>query len=110
MGGGVFIAFKQSIKNSVTFLKSTSERCKSIQVNIGYSKTAVSLWVIYNPQKSAEECFDKLWLQDCIIDIYEAEIPAKHAMMIYNLNREALVNIVTRVGKTGEIQIQDIVK
>ena len=58
----------------------------------------------------AEKCFDKLWLQDCIIDIYEAGIPAKDAMMIYNLNRKAVVSIATPVGKTDDIHIEEIVK
>ena len=53
-----------------------------------------------------EKYFDKLWLQDCITD-NDTGILEKDEIMVYHLNKEALVNIATSVGKTDNIHLED---
>ena len=56
------------------------------------------------------KCFDRLWLRDCIVDLYEAGARARDAKMVYLLNKEAQIKIKTPVGTTEEIVVKEIVK
>ena len=58
----------------------------------------------------AEKCFDKLWLEDCLVDLRESGVREKEIIMIYNLNRKSRIEITTPFGKTEEIEVCDIVK
>ena len=56
--------------------------------------------------REAEKCFNKIWLKYCIIDIQDVGIPEKYAMLVYHLNKGALVNIATPLGKTDNIHLK----
>ncbi len=56
------------------------------------------------------KCFDRLWLRDCVVDLYEAGARARDAKMVYLLNKEAQIKIKTPVGTTEEIVVKEIVK
>ncbi len=58
----------------------------------------------------AEKCFDKLWLQDCLIDIKEAGLREREVQMIYELNKQANIKVQTPAGVTKEIEVDEIVK
>ena len=49
---------------------------------------------------NAEKCFDKLWLQDCLVDMKEAGMREREIQMLYNLNKMAEIMIQTPVGET----------
>ena len=46
----------------------------------------------------AEKCFDKLWLKDCIVELAELGVPPIDLEMLYQMNKEAIVQINTPVG------------
>ncbi len=56
------------------------------------------------------KCFDRLWLRDCIVDLFEAGVRARDAKMVYLLNKVAHIVIKTPVGNTEEISMNEIVK
>lgn len=58
----------------------------------------------------AEKCFDKLWLQDCLVDLHGAGMREREVEMIYNMNRKARMTIDTPHGKTKVIEQKEIVK
>lgn len=60
--------------------------------------------------EESKKYFSKFWLQDCIIDIHDTRIPEKDAVLVYHVNKRALINIATTVGKTDDIHLKDIVK
>jgi len=39
----------------------------------------------------AEKCFDKLWLEDFIVDLVEAGMIEREAMMVYIMNEQARI-------------------
>ena len=58
----------------------------------------------------AEKCFDKLWLQDCLVDLHKAGMREREIETIYNINKEDRMTIATPHGKTKEIKQEEIVK
>ena len=55
------------------------------------------------------KCFDKLWLQDCIIELAKLGCN-KNDFEIYKLNETAQVKINTPYGDTENIEIKEVVK
>ena len=58
----------------------------------------------------AEKCFDKLWLDDCPINLKNAGMREKEISLIYEMNKKAKIEIETPTGKTEEIEVTEIVK
>ena len=58
----------------------------------------------------AEKCFDKMWLEDAIIELWMHGTNIRDAVMIKKLNEEAKIIIHTPVGDTEEIICQNIVR
>ena len=59
-----------------------------------------------------EKCFDALWLEDCMLDMYETIPP--HARddklaLIYEMNKENYVAVKTSVGLTERVMLPSIV-
>ena len=57
-----------------------------------------------------QKCFDKLWLDDGIKDIWMCGVNARDAVTIKNLNRRAKITVDTPVGMTEEFVVENIVK
>ena len=58
----------------------------------------------------AEKCFDKLWLDDSIIELWRRGTNIRDAMIIREMNRKAEIIVHTPVGDTKEIVCADIVR
>ena len=58
----------------------------------------------------AYKCFDKLWLKDCLVEMWRAGMREREIMLIYELNRRADIIIDTPVGITDSITVREIVK
>ena len=56
------------------------------------------------------KCFDRLWLKDCVVDLYESGMRARDAGMIYKLNEKAVFKVITPAGETNPITVEEIVK
>ena len=58
------------------------------------------------------QAFDSLWLEDCMIDMYDS-LPSNQRddklAVIYESNHNNLVAVNTSVGQTERVNIQDIV-
>ena len=55
-------------------------------------------------------CFDKLWLQDCIIELAKLGYNKNDLEILYKLNETAQVKINTPYGDTENIEIKEVVK
>ena len=59
-----------------------------------------------------EKCFDALWLEDCMSDLYDT-LPEQsrddRLALVYQVNRENYVAVNTSVGQTDRVNIQNIV-
>ena len=58
----------------------------------------------------AVKCFDKLWLQDCIIEVARLGYSKNDLEIIYKLNETAQVKINKPYGDTENIEIKEVVK
>ena len=56
------------------------------------------------------KCFDRLWLQDCLVDLHECGMREREIRMLYRLNKEVNIKVITPVGTTNEILVKEIVK
>ena len=58
----------------------------------------------------AVKCFDKLWLRDCLVELYKAGVPPRDIEMLYSMNKEAIVTVKTPVGESKPFTCKEIVK
>ena len=58
----------------------------------------------------AEKCFDKMWLEDAVIELWRQGTNIRDAIMIKKMNEEARIIIHTPVGVTEEIVCHNIVR
>ena len=58
----------------------------------------------------AEKCFDKLWLKDCIIELYKTGMKQQDVVMVYLMNEKATVTVRTPIGDAKEFETREIVK
>ena len=59
-----------------------------------------------------EKCFDALWLDDCMLDIYETlspELRDDKISLMYEMNKENYVAVKTAVGLTDRILLPKII-
>ena len=58
----------------------------------------------------AVKCFDKLWLKDCLLEMYNLGYDPNTLKILYEMNKETDVIIKTTVGNTDNIQVKEVVK
>ena len=58
----------------------------------------------------AEKCFDKLWLQDRIYELWRSGTDVRDCYMIKRLNEMAKIVVRTPVGNTRPFELEDIVR
>ena len=58
----------------------------------------------------AVKCFDKLWLKDCLLEMFSAGCNLQDIQLMYQLNSEAEITIDTPLGKTEKQKVSNIVK
>ena len=47
-----------------------------------------------------KQCFDSLWLQECLNDLYDSGVKDDKLALLYNINTEVKVAVKTPVGRT----------
>ena len=56
-----------------------------------------------------EKCFDALWVEECINDIYEAGLDNDKLALIFLENQNANIAVKTSNGKSARVNIQNII-
>ena len=54
--------------------------------------------------------FDKLWLKDCLLEMYNLGYNPNTLKNLYEMNKETDIIIRTPVGNTDNIQVKEVVK
>ena len=58
----------------------------------------------------AVKCYDKLWLKDCLLEMYKLGYGPNTLKILYEMNKETDIIIRTPVGNTNNIQIKEVIK
>ena len=58
----------------------------------------------------AKKCFDKLWLKDCLIKIYNLGHSLGTIRSLHEINKTSNTVVDTPVGKTPSITVEEVVK
>ena len=56
-----------------------------------------------------KQCFDSMWLEETVNDLFEAGLKNDNLNVIYNLNENNKVAVITPHGLTERVNIQKIV-
>ena len=56
-----------------------------------------------------KQCFDSLWLEECLNDLYSAGLKDDNFQLLYNVNSKVNVSVKTPVGKTARDEINNSV-
>ena len=56
-----------------------------------------------------KQCFDSMWMEECVNDLWEAGIQDDHLALIYEVNKKVDVIVKTPFGPTGRKEIQRVV-
>ena len=70
-------------------------------------KLGKKTYIVYG---DAVKCFDKLWLKDALVELYKAGCSPQDVCMIYEMNKDTEISVVTPMGRTEKAQVGDIVK
>ena len=57
-----------------------------------------------------EKCFDNIWLNDAIVDIWRSGMNVRDAMMVRKMNEKARATVSTPFGETNEFELTSTVK
>ena len=58
----------------------------------------------------AKKCFDKLWLKDCLIEMYYLGYSPGTIRSLYEVNKTSDIVVDTLIGKTLSITVEEAVK
>ena len=58
----------------------------------------------------AVKCFDKLWLQDGLTELWKKGTPPADVAMVYQMNKKARAVVDCPAGKTKEIHLENVVR
>ena len=58
----------------------------------------------------AVKCFDKLWLKDCLLEMYNLGHDPNTLNILSEMSKETYIIIRTPVGNTDNIQVKEVVK
>ena len=64
-------------------------------------------YIVYG---DAVKCFDKLWLKDCLVELYKAECAPQDIQMMFTMNKDTVIEVVTPSGTTQKVQMGEIAK
>ena len=64
-------------------------------------------YIVYG---DAVKCFDKLWLRDCLVELYKADCAPQDIQMMYTMNKDTVIEVVTPSGTTEKVEIGEIAK
>ena len=56
-----------------------------------------------------KQCFDSLWLQECMNDLYSAGLNDDKFALLYNVNTKVDIAVKTPVGKTGRESVKNVI-
>ena len=59
---------------------------------------------------AAKKCFDKLWLKNCLIQMYYLGCSTGTIRSLYEINKTSNIVVETPVGKTSSITAEEVVK
>ena len=58
----------------------------------------------------AFKCFNRLWLKDCLLEMYSLDYDQNTLKILHEMNKETDTIIRTPVGKIENIQVWEVVK
>ena len=70
-------------------------------------KMGKKTYIVYG---DAVKCFDKLWLKDSLVELFNAGYSPQDIQMIHLLNKNTEVTVVTPSGVTKKLHVGEIVK
>ena len=105
----------ENIDSNLTDSNVGERKSRNIRDNI-YVLNAITNSVVKGSEKAVdlqvydvEKCFDALWLQECINDIYEAGLHNDKLPLLFMENSNAKVAVKTSNGISKRIDIQNII-
>ena len=112
----VYSDYYQKIDNSMSDSQVGSRKDKNIRNHIWIlngiitdvlsSKSKLPIDVkIYD----YKQCFDGLWLQECLNDLYEAGLKDDKFALLYEINRSVNIAVKTPVGMTSRNSIHNVI-
>ena len=111
----IFIARKKETMEKVTKLQAGSRTKRGpldnlflLQSGIDHAKYLnVPLYItVYD----YAQCFDALWLEDCIVSLWNLGVRDETLSTIYNMNKKAVIQVKTPVGMSNKFTQETIVK
>ena len=111
----IMVGRKKDIMNSSTKLQAGSKTNRGpldqmflLQGGIDHAKHMnVPLFVtVYD----FAQCFDALWLEDCIVSLWKLGIQDETLTTLYNMNKKATIQVKTPIGMTNKFSRDTIVK
>ena len=56
-----------------------------------------------------KQCFDSLWMEECLSDLYKSGVRDDKLALLYNINKHVKIAVKTPVGRTDREDIYDVI-
>ena len=56
-----------------------------------------------------KQCFDSLWMEECLSDLYKSGVRDDKLALLYNINKHVKIAVKTPIGKTEREDIFDVI-
>ena len=105
----------EDLDNNITDFQNGARHGRSTSDNLFILRSALDYFKYYRiPTQlifyDLEKCFDKLWLKDCMVDLWNSSVTGNFWQLIYKMNEKSRVTIETPAGPTNKFTINEIVK
>ena len=112
----IYSDYCNQLDNSMSDSQVGSRKAKNIRNHI-WILNGIILDVLSSKSKTPvdvhiydyKQCFDGLWLQECLNDVYSAGIKDDKFALLYNINRSVNVAVKTPVGITSRSTIYNAI-
>ena len=89
---------RKSVRNHIWILNGI------IQDILHFKKRAIDVQIF-----DYKQCFDSLWLKECLNDLYDSGVQDDKLALLYNINSHVKVAVKTPVGTTNRKSIFNVI-
>ena len=112
----IYIDEYPGIDNSMSDSQIGARKAKNIRNHIWVVNGIICDILSKNTKQSVDiqifdykQCFDSLWLEECLNDFYDGGLQNDKLALLYNINRNVRVAVKTPVGKTERKNIRNVI-
>ncbi len=106
---------RETLESNMTDFQNYARSGRSTSDNLFMLRSTIDYYMYYDIPVTVifydlEKCFDRLWLKDCMLDLWDSGVNGTLWEIIYKMNVESYIAIKTPIGNSSEFAAKEVVK